>query len=338
MSEFRKLLYPLAILYGLILRFRHFLYDVNIFKVTTYGFPVICVGNLSVGGTGKSPMTEYLIRLLSTTYKVGILSRGYGRKTSGYLLADASSDALQIGDEPYQYFKKFKNSKVAVAEKRTYGIEQLRKDTDAEVIILDDAFQHRQVRAGLNLLLTTFDNIFTDDYLLPAGYLRDIRSRASAAEIIIITKCPESLSKEKKEQLLRKLKRYGSPAVFFTGIKYNTLLRNNKVQVSLEELRSTTFTLVTGIAKPQPLVDFLKAKGFVFEHIRYSDHHIFTAKELEVLKTKPQILTTEKDFMRLESHLPECLFIAIETYFLDEGETEFNKKVLDYISKEKRIR
>lgn len=338
MGSLRKLLYPLAVLFGLVLRIRHALYNKGLFKSVTYDFPIICVGNLSVGGTGKSPMTEYLIRLLSSTYKTGVLSRGYKRKTSGYVIAGQGTDAAAIGDEPYQYFRKFKNINVAVSEERTIGIQKLIHETETEVILLDDAFQHRKVKAGLNLLLSAYDNLFTEDYLLPTGNLRDLMSRAKAADIIIITKCPDNLATPAQEKISGKLKSFGNKPVYFTTIVYNEYVQNNAQQIKLETFKETPFTLVTGIAKPMPLVHYLKNRGCDFEHISFSDHHNFSITELEQLKSKKLILTTEKDFSRLEKHLTDCYYISIEPRFLGNTKSDFNRLVLDYISKEKRIR
>lgn len=335
MGGLRKLLYPFAVLYGLVIRLRHFLYDTGILKSTAYHFPVICVGNLSVGGTGKSPMTEYLIRLLQPNYKVGVLSRGYKRKTSGYILANSSSDVWQIGDEPFQYFKKFSHINVAVAEKRTEGISQLMATTATEVIILDDAFQHRKVKAGLQVLLSAYSDLFTDDLLLPAGNLRDIRSRAKAADIIIVTKCPDGIPDATIERLTEKIKSYGNASVFFTGIKYDEVLKGTDTELAINELKDRHFTLVTGIANPAPLTNFLKEKGFTFEHLKFNDHHFFTEKEIDELKKKALVVTTEKDFMRLEKDVPGCFYIGIAPFFINDGGTNFDTEILNYVAKEK---
>lgn len=336
MSVFRKLLYPFSLLYGLAIRLRHFLYDTHLLPSKAFSIPLICVGNLSVGGTGKSPMTEYLIRLLKTSHKVGVLSRGYKRKTSGYLLADPTSDALRIGDEPYQYFRKFPDIKVAVSENRVLGVQKLIEETATEVIILDDAFQHRKIKPGFSILLTSYDSLFTNDLLLPAGNLRDLRSRAKASDVILITKCPKQLSNEEQEHIRHEISRYTMNPVFFMGITYNTLLRNNQEEVTLDKLSQTSFTLVTGIAKPAPLVSYLKKEGFNFDHLQYGDHHNFSEQEIKMLQTKTMVVTTEKDFVRLEKHLPESLYISIEPYFLNETKSMFDQILFDYLKKEKR--
>ncbi len=303
----------------------------------TYKFPIICVGNLSVGGTGKSPMTEYIIRLLQPDFNVAVLSRGYKRKTAGYILADNNSNALQIGDEPYQYHRKFKDLTVAVSESRQIGIEKLLQDTDSEVILMDDAFQHRKVKAGFNILLSSYGNLFTEDLLLPAGNLRDLKKRASAADVILITKCPNNLSLSNKQTIRKKIKRFTNSPIFFTGIKYDEAIRNNDQEFLLDNLKQQAFTLVTGIANPMPLVNYLKDKGYVFDHIQFRDHHFFTAAELEELKKKSKLVTTEKDFMRLEKHIPESFYIAIKPFFLDDEKLVFDKLILEYLQKEKRI-
>ena len=196
----RFLLFPFAILYGLVVRLRHFLYDRGWLQSKQYPFPTLCVGNLAVGGTGKTPMVEYLVRLLGEE-QVAILSRGYRRKTKGFVLADTSATALTLGDEPFQYHRKFSKATVAVCENRQEGIEQLLKRPNFQVILLDDAFQHRKVQAGLNLLLTSYSQLYTNDFLLPVGSLRDIRSRAGKAQIILVTKCP-NLSEEAQQRII----------------------------------------------------------------------------------------------------------------------------------------
>ena len=269
----RFLLFPFAILYGLVVRLRHFLYDRGWLQSKQYPFPTLCVGNLAVGGTGKTPMVEYLVRLLGEE-QVAILSRGYRRKTKGFVLADASSTALTLGDEPFQYHRKFPKATVAVCESRQEGIERLLQNPHFRVILLDDAFQHRKVQAGLNLLLTSYDKLYTKDFLLPVGSLRDIRSRARKAHIILVTKCPE-LSEEAQQKIIQQLHPLPHQQVFFTRIAYATKVCRDGESLPLEDFLSTPFTLVTGIANPTPLVSFLQGKGAHFTHLSYSDHHHF---------------------------------------------------------------
>ena len=318
----RFLLLPFAILYGLGVRLRHFLYDRGWLSSKRYPFPILCVGNLAVGGTGKTPMVEYLVRLLGQE-QVAVLSRGYRRKTKGFFLADDSATAMTLGDEPYQYHRKFPQATVAVCESRQEGIERLLENPHFKYIILDDAFQHRKVQAGTNLLLTSYDKLYTQDFLLPVGSLRDIRSRARKAQIIIVTKCPE-LTQAEQEKIIQQLKPLPSQKVYFTSIAYSDRVYSHEDSQALKDFIATPFTLVTGIANPTPLVDFLEKQGASFEHLAYSDHHHFSNRELELLRQKGCILTTEKDYVRLEGALPTLYYLPIETQFLNDQRLIFN--------------
>ena len=318
----RFLLLPFAILYGLGVRLRHFLYDRGWLSSKRYPFPILCVGNLAVGGTGKTPMVEYLVRLLGQE-QVAILSRGYRRKTKGFVLADDSATAMTLGDEPYQYHRKFPQATVAVCESRQEGIERLLENPHFKYIILDDAFQHRKVQAGTNLLLTSYDKLYTQDFLLPVGSLRDIRSRARKAQIIIVTKCPE-LTQTEQEKIIQQLKPLPSQKVYFTTIAYSDRVYSHEDSQALKDFIATPFTLVTGIANPTPLVNFLEKQGASFEHLAYSDHHHFSNRELEFLRQKERILTTEKDYVRLEGALSTLYYLPIETQFLNDQRLIFN--------------
>jgi len=318
----RFLLLPFAILYGLGVRLRHFLYDRGWLSSKRYPFPILCVGNLAVGGTGKTPMVEYLVRLLGQE-QVAILSRGYRRKTRGFVLADDSATAMTLGDEPYQYHRKFPRATVAVCESRQEGIERLLENPHFKYIILDDAFQHRKVQAETNLLLTSYDKLYTQDFLLPVGSLRDIRSRAHKAQIIIVTKCPE-LTQTEQEKIIQQLKPLPSQKVYFTTIAYSDRVYSHEDSQALKDFIATPFTLVTGIANPTPLVDFLEKQGASFEHLAYSDHHHFSNRELEFLRQKERILTTEKDYVRLEGALSTLYYLPIETQFLNDQRLIFN--------------
>ena len=318
----RFLLLPFAILYGLGVRLRHFLYDRGWLSSKRYPFPILCVGNLAVGGTGKTPMVEYLVRLLGQE-QVAILSRGYRRKTRGFILADDSATAMTLGDEPYQYHRKFPRATVTVCESRQEGIERLLENPHFKYIILDDAFQHRKVQAGTNLLLTSYDKLYTQDFLLPVGSLRDIRSRARKAQIIIVTKCPE-LTQAEQEKIIQQLKPLPSQKVYFTSIAYSDRVYSHEDSQALKDFIATPFTLVTGIANPTPLVDFLEKQGASFEHLAYSEHHHFSNRELELLRQKGRILTTEKDYVRLEGALSTLYYLPIETQFLNDQRLIFN--------------
>ena len=308
------------------------MYDLGIKKSTHFNFPVICVGNLSVGGTGKTPMIEYLIRLLKDEKYVATLSRGYRRKTEGFKLADATDSAESIGDEPFQFYNKFGDSVlVAVDAHRVNGINKLQALTKApDVILLDDAFQHRKVKAGLNILLTTYSNPFFCDLVLPTGDLREPKVGAKRANIIVVTKCPTNLNHSDKAFFIRNMNLKPFQTVFFSSIVYSNTLVSVSKTLNLDELNR--FTLITGIANASTLVDFLKSKDLQFEHLNFGDHHDFTQDEIKAFEAKELIVTTEKDFMRLKQYdsLSEKLFYLPITVLISEPE-KFNKLILDFV-------
>ncbi|WP_394368706.1 MULTISPECIES: tetraacyldisaccharide 4'-kinase [Capnocytophaga] len=313
----RPLLFPFAVLYGLIVRLRHWCYNVGIFKVHTFAVPTICVGNVAVGGTGKSPMVEYLIRQWIIKCRVGVLSRGYKRKSKGFVLAAGNSTVYDLGDEPFQFWKKFKDNIIlAVCGNRVEGIEQmLALPEPPEVIILDDAFQHRPVKAKINIVLTAYAQLFTDDWLLPMGRLRDVVSRVQQADIVVVTKCPPTLSVAERTAITQKLQQHTIAPIAFATIVYNQQVYGKEKLIPLEMFIQEPFTLVTGIANPKPLLSFLIDKDATFEHLNYPDHHHFTNKELEQLQSK-RILTTEKDYVRLQPHLQNLYYLPIAMQFL----------------------
>ena len=333
MSGARKLLYPFSLLYGGIMQVRNKLYDKQIFQSREYDLPVIGIGNLSTGGTGKTPMTELLIRLLKGEYRVATLSRGYKRSSSGFYLLKGSETATEVGDEPLQFKKKFPEVQVAVDEKRVHGIAQLLgAENPPEVILLDDVFQHRKVRAGFYILLTSYDQLYSDDLVLPAGNLRESRAGAERADLVVVTKCPGSLSAEEQRKIARKLSLNPQQELFFSTISYSGEVQNNIRYFPLQELGN--FTLVTGIANPKPLLEYLQKNGLQFEHKAFPDHHNFTSAEVEKLKKLELILTTEKDFMRLKDHIPEAklFYLSIETQIIDQG-AKFEKSIKNFLSR-----
>lgn len=248
--------------------------------------PLICVGNLSVGGTGKSPMVEYLVLKLKDQFKVATLSRGYKRKTTGYALANEKSDALDIGDEPMQFHLKFPDVPVAVGEERLDAIPQLLHDRpQTQAIILDDAFQHRKIRAGLNILLTDYNNLFTRDFYLPTGDLRDLKSSYKRAEVIVVTKCKPDLSNEEKKKIIEEIKPLSHQQIFFTAIEYGQLY-HILTKKGFELDNKTEVLLITGIANPRPLKKLLEEHSSSYQLQQYSDHHIFTIDDLNDIKKK----------------------------------------------------
>ncbi|MBN2868484.1 MAG: tetraacyldisaccharide 4'-kinase [Flavobacteriaceae bacterium] len=322
MKFIRIILFPFVPIYFLVTWFRNLAYDKGWFKSMSYDFPVVCVGNLSAGGTGKTPMVEYLIRLLKDETNLATLSRGYGRKTKGFLLAENNITATELGDEPFQFYHKFKDEiTVAVDEDRQHGIATLRAlKTKPEVVILDDAFQHRKVKAGYNILLTTYANLYVDDFVLPTGNLREPKKGAKRANIIVVTKCPEFLSQEEKEAIVLRLKPNVYQHVFFSHIGYKDSVLKETQKVSLNELKS--FTLVTGIANAKPLVNFLKSQELDFNHIEFKDHHHFTANDINKLSKLDSIVTTEKDYMRLKNEdiLKDKLYFLPIKMVIDNSE------------------
>ena len=328
----RKLLFPFAILYGFITSLRNYLYDKGILKSYSFDIPVIAVGNLSVGGTGKTPQIEYLIRLLSPNYKVATLSRGYKRKSEGFVLADSSSTAEILGDEPFQYFKKFTNIQVAVDADRRNGIEQLLKQkTVPEIILLDDAFQHRKVKAGFYILLTAYGDLYCDDIMLPTGNLRESRSGAERADVIIVTKCPPNITETEQKTIKKKLG--GSSPVFFSSIDYDDKVYNNTESLAVSNLNLTQKIVLAGIAKPKPFFDFLKAD--TDEIMIFPDHHHFTESDILSIKSKAKdkiIITTEKDFVRLDAKIlaTQLYYLPIKSKFVSNQEA-FDQTILNYV-------
>ena len=340
----RILLFPASLIYALLVRIRNFFFDRNIFQHATFNFPLICIGNLSVGGTGKSSMVEFLVEQLQAEYRMAILSRGYKRKTRGYALADEQSTALTIGDEPMQFKIKFPDVVIAVGEERLVAIPQLLHDRpEVQVVIMDDAFQHRSVAAGYNILLTEYDNLYTRDWYLPTGDLRDNPSSISRANVIVVTKCPADLAPEEAESISVELGRQEGRPVYFTTLHYGTpyhitgrhvLPINSKMEV----------LLVTGIANPIPLKKYLNERAGTYYEMLFGDHHIFTiddwkemARRFRSISAADKILlTTEKDAVRLLKFGSEMadypLFVLpIQVKFLFGAEQAFLRGVSDFI-------
>lgn len=333
MKILRHILFPFVPIYYLVTWFRNKLYDLGIKKSKSYSFPVFCVGNLSAGGTGKTPMIEYLITLLKNDYKVATLSRGYKRQTKGFYLADETASAQTIGDEPFQFYNKFKKDiLVAVDADRQNGISELQKQKNKpEIILLDDAYQHRKVKAGFNILLTTYANPYFSDFVLPTGNLREPKDGAKRANIIVVTKCPDVLNESTKTSFIKRIRPLEHQSIFFSSIRYSDKVISENSTIALKEL--SNFTLVTGIANAKPLVDFLNSKHLKFEHINFKDHHNFSQKDIEVLRTKALIVTTEKDFMRLKHYefLRDKLFY-LPINLVIENEEKFNKRIKEFVT------
>ncbi len=334
----RRFLFPFSLIWWIITCVRNFLYDKSLLRSYIITDKSITVGNLSVGGTGKTPMVIYLTKLLSDKHELQILSRGYGRKTNGYLLVNENHTAIDVGDEPLLYFNKFKkNITIAVSENRADGIQQLRKIQPKSLVILDDAFQHRKIKAGFSVLLTTYNSLFSSDFLLPVGNLREARSGAKRSDIIVVTKCPKNISKIEKNKMKSALSKYNK-SIFFSSISYAY-----PISFGSTTSCSKNILLVTGIAKPEPLIDFLSETSRV-EHISFPDHHNFSVNEIQKIHEKIDtfvsenwsIITTEKDYMRLLPFKEKWglskypwFYIPIELNI--ENENAFNQLIIDYV-------
>ena len=304
MELLRKIGILFVPLYYIITWLRNRLYDLGILRSTTYDFPIIAVGNLSVGGTGKTPMVEYLIQLLHEEMELATLSRGYNRDTKGFQFVTTDALAREVGDEPLQFKKKYPDCIVAVDANRRNGIAKIKTHRPVtNLILLDDAFQHRKVKAGLYILLTSYHKLYTDDILLPTGDLREPISGAKRAAIVIVTKCPQELSLEERERIRQKLGLTVAQSLYFSTIDYADKLITKDHKKSLSAMQETKFTLVTGIANPKPLIDFYSDQKFDFKHINFPDHHNFTPSEIEKLEEEPIIVTTEKDYIRLAPYI-----------------------------------
>lgn len=344
LKSFRYLLLPVSLIYGGVVWLRNWLFDKKILKSSSFNFPIICVGNLAVGGTGKTPIVEYLLRLLKHDYKVATLSRGYKRKTKGFAIANENTTALEIGDEPMQFHKKFADVTVAVGEERLVAIPQLlHEKPDTEVIILDDAFQHRYVNAGLNILLTEYKNLFTRDFMMPAGDLRDVKISKKRADIIIVTKCKEDLSETEMQSITKEINPNSFQKIFFTSIIYsNPYHLFNKEVLSLTH--KTDVFLICGIANPRPIKEYLTKHVHTYDMLKYADHHIFDSDDLGEIKkhfekmnaSKKIILTTEKDGVRLQKFKTELedfpiYVLPIEHTFMFNQAEELKKIISNFI-------
>lgn len=341
----KLLLWPLSILYGIIMWLRNRLYDNGLYSSIQFSVPVICVGNLSTGGTGKTPHIEYLIRLFQYEYRVATQSRGYKRRSRGFKLATPRSSAFDLGDEPMQFYRKFPEVAVSVCEERMTGIPALLgQRPDVDIVLLDDAFQHRSVKAGFNILITDHARPFYNDYILPFGDLREQRSAYKRADAIIVSKCPDHLNEEEQRKIIQAIRPFPEQKIFFTKIRYGEcydFFTNETTPLQ----RTQNVVLVSGIAKPGPMLEFVKEKVAAVHLLKYPDHHYFTASSLEEIKqtcnnwegAKPIIVTTEKDATRLALRHEElagwgvtiCV-LPIEITFLNEKE-EFDTLIRSYV-------
>jgi tetraacyldisaccharide 4'-kinase len=358
-SLFNIVLSPFSVVYGAVVAFRNLLFDAEILKSLMFDIPTICVGNLAVGGTGKTPHTEYLLDLLSPRFKIATLSRGYKRTSKGYLLAQEPIDSLQIGDEPYQIYRKYSKVKVAVAEKRVEGMNNLVQHEDLDVVILDDAYQHRYVTPGLSILLTDYSRLYTDDCLLPAGRLRESASNAKRADIIVVTKCPENLNALDIRLVKNSIPLTEKQSLFLSSLSYGDLYpifpKYVENPVCQQELGDGNFNiiLVAGIVKPEPLAKHLGAFAKRLKTIYFADHHHFTKKDFDDIQFQFEhaffshklIVVTEKDAARIlcnpffpDALKPYIYAIPIKVKILQNETESFNQKIMKYVIENPRIR
>lgn len=331
MNFLRKILFPIGFIYWLVTFIRNWLYDINFFKSKSYNLPIIAIGNLSAGGTGKTPHTEYLIRLLKANYKVAVLSRGYKRSTKGFVLANETISAAELGDESYQIHTKFPDVSVAVCEDRQTGIENLISTINPDVILLDDAFQHRKVKAGFYVLLTAYDDLFSDDYILPFGNLRESAIGKKRANLVVVTKCPTTLSEKEQGKVKQKLN--VNVPVFFTSIDYDTEVFSTENTQNVSDIIAKEKVIVAGIAKPKYFIDYLNSGNDKVQI--HPDHHNFSEQEISELNNLAQdkiLVTTEKDFVRLNGKIKsdKLFYLPIKVKFLN-SETEFQTIITNLI-------
>ncbi|WP_321287792.1 tetraacyldisaccharide 4'-kinase [uncultured Sunxiuqinia sp.] len=346
------LLYPLSWIYGLVVYIRNTLYDSKIFKSTEFEIPIISIGNITVGGTGKTPHTEYLVQLLKKHVNVATLSRGYKRKTKGFRLVETSSKAYEVGDEPLQIKQKFPEVTVAVDEKRVRGINHLLKDdaNSPDAVLLDDAFQHRQVRPGINILLIDYNRPIDKDELLPVGRLRERKYQRRRANIIIYTKCPDEITPITRRIIMKDVNLRPYQSLFFTTMEYGNPVavfgKRKELPEEMDGKKKRPVILLAGIANPTLLQKYLASHYAVIDELIFKDHHHFEVKDFKEIEERylkyqsqdPIIITTEKDAMRLrdETSIPDFIqsqlyYIPVMIKFLDHEGKSFNKTIVGYV-------
>ena len=342
--------FVLSALYRGVTDIRNFLFDKKILRSVSFPLPVISVGNLAVGGTGKTPHTEYLIRLLKDDYRVATLSRGYKRKTKGFLQAEAHTTAADIGDEPFQMFTKFPDVAVFVDEKRVRGVQEILKiRPETEVVLLDDAYQHRHIKPGLSVLLTDFALPFTRDHVMPYGRLRERANNARRADVIIVTKCPIDIKQEDIQRITSEINPAPHQSVFFSGLEYGAIYPAfDGKKITADELKNTDVLVVSGIENPAPMIKHVRQLAKSVEFLTFADHHDFSMKELDEIEKKSAgkiIITTEKDAARLQStsylndKLKQKIYaLPLQIKILNNQEKIFHQKIYDYVGKNSRNR
>ena len=338
----RWYLYPFSLIYYVITGIRNLFFNWGIFSSTKFRTPIINVGNLSVGGSGKSPMVMYLAEFLSKNNRTGILSRGYGRITKGYSVVNYESNYKTVGDEAMQLFERFKNRFViAVSEDRVSGAKKLIEDMDLDTLILDDAYQHRAIKAGFNILMTDYNDPYFKDYLLPAGDLRESRAGSRRANVIMVSKCPANLTEEKKQFYISRIKPNKNQSVFFSSISYDEHIYGFDKELPDNNLAYYEILLVTGIANPKPLLEHLSKFSGRVKHLKFRDHHNFSDADIKNILAEykklgeyKMILTTEKDYVRLKTfdYIRDLIYYWPINVNIDKKE-EFNKIISNFVNK-----
>ena len=338
----RKLLFPFSLIWWLIISIRNFFYDKGWLKSFEFDFPIILVGNIGTGGTGKTPHIEYLIRMLKQNYKVATLSRGYKRKLKGYALSTELSLVEDIGDEPKQFKQKFPAIEVAVSENRVNGVYYLLNDEPAtQVILMDDGFQHRRIKPGLQIILTEYSNLFSDDLILPAGNLREPQSGKKRADIIIVSKCPATITESEKNNIEQKLNLRSGKHLFFTTFEFQPIKPLFDDQQKKELLKGDKAVLITGIADATLLKTYLKNHCELIRSVSFRDHHYFSIQDIGRMgRESKTIVSTEKDAMRLMEQIEEIhknglsvFIVPVSVRFLFNGEITFNHLITTYIKR-----
>ncbi len=339
MKKFKILLYPISLIYGLLVSIRNILFDIGILDSKVYKIPTIGIGNLSIGGTGKSILVDYLINLFKSDYHITTLSRGYNRDTKGYIHANSRSTAYEIGDEPFQFYSKHPEINVVVCEDRRKGMNIiLKKLPQTELCIWDDIYQHRFVKPGLMILTTTYDKPYTKDKILPLGKLRESVSSSKRADVIIINKCPENISNVERERFTNSLNLFEHQKVYFSSLTYNEKIKSKSTSLNVSDLEKNEFILVTGIADSSYLVKFLKDRNLVFSHLKYKDHYNYSKSSIDKIKRISEgkyILTTEKDFgkLKLKIDSDNLFYIEVSLKFLnDNNELDFDNLIEKYVN------
>ena len=337
MNRIRLIFFPFAILYTLLTSLRNGLFNLKFYKSKKFDIPLIGVGNLSSGGTGKTPMVEYIFKFFSKEFKLALLSRGFKRSSKGYVKANKDSNSSDIGDEPFQIFSKFKNIVVAVDKNRVRGVLNLLKQSkNLQSIVLDDCFQHRSISLKLNILLTTYEFPYYKDFVLPVGNLRELRAGYKRANVIIVTKCPKDLLKEEMKMIRKNVSLKSYQDLFFTSIKYNNFLLG-ETEININDLNDSKVLLVTGIANDKEIVNYLINKNIQFDKISFSDHYKYSLEDIEKIEldfSDRIIITTEKDYQKIKliDKKNKWYYLQMEICFLD-NEDLFKKLIMDTIIK-----